>query len=140
MSDPAADLQAAIRTALKADAPLIALFDQGVVPVYDIPPVNKAGPYLVIGDDDIQADQADCIDGAEIDSNVHIWTQTDPPGKLLAKQIGATVQACLLAMTTIGAVHKLCSVWPVRSSYLTDPSDNRTVHGVVSIHFVTEPL
>ena len=81
MSDPCAELQVALRAALKADAQLQALFGPGKpVKVYDVPPVNAATPYLVIGEDSFTPDMAECIDGAEVAVTVHVWSLTDPPG------------------------------------------------------------
>lgn len=140
MSDPCAELQAAIRAALKGDPMLKVLFggDPKPVKVYDVPPVNASPPYLVIGEDSVAPDLADCIDGAEVSATVHVWSLTNPPGLTEAKKIGAAVQAVLLGLGDLPS-HRVVSTEPRLARYLTD-ADGRTAHGIVTAQVNTEPL
>ena len=141
MSDPCVELQAAIRATLKADAPLLALAKPGKpVRVYDVPPTNaplSGGDwYITIGNDSVQPDQAECIDGAEATATIDVWAMSDPPGLLLAKQVAATVGAALARLGDTPSHHVL-TVQSVLTRY--SPEADGSGHGTLIIQFFTEP-
>lgn len=139
MSDPCAELQPAVRAALKADATLLALFGGGPVKVYDgVAPPNTASPYLVLGEDSVTPELAECLDGAAVAVTVHVWDLASPPSVLGAKRIGAAVQAVLLDLTDLPS-HRVVAAEPQLARYLMD-ADGRTAHGVLTVTVHTEPL
>ena len=137
MSDPAGELYTAMRAALKADTALQAAVGSTTVKVYDIPPVNTAGDYIVAGQDDVLDVKAECKSLRETEATVHIWSLTDPPGLVKCKAIGAAVQAVLLALGDLPSFSMIATEF-VRSRYLID-ADGKTAHGVISVNYTTEP-
>ena len=136
MTDPAGDLQAAIRAALKADLNLRDAFG-GTVKVYDIPLVNVSPPYITIGGDDVTPILVEGIDLAETHLTVHVWSLTSPPSLSEAKALAPLVLAVLLALPSTPATSVL-SVDPVRTNYLID-QDGKTAHAVITVTLTSEP-
>ena len=133
-----AALQGAVMAALDGSPALMLLFPDRVVRSYDVAPVNKPPPYIVIGDDDLLPIQAEGFELGEVDATIHIWSLPDPPSKAEAKAMGAVVVALLTApFATPGLT--LYAAELQRARYLTDPSDGLTTHGVVTIRFTTAP-
>jgi hypothetical protein len=86
MADPAAAFHAAQDAALRASAPLAALFPGGVVKLYSVVPQNAPLPFIRIGDDQIIEDtDPTCASSSEIFALVHVWTKPDPPDVQLGR-------------------------------------------------------
>ena len=73
-----AALQGAIQATLDGSPALMALFSDGVVRSYDVAPVNKPPPYIVIGDDDLLPIRAEGFELGEVDATIHIWSPARP--------------------------------------------------------------
>jgi hypothetical protein len=138
MSDPTALLQAAQRSTLKADAPLIALFNPGPVKVYDVPPVNGKPPYIVIGEDQVAPLSGEGFDGGRVFSTIHVFSLTDPPGLTEAKQIGAAIPAALSIIAGVDGFRLDFDPTAADARYKIEP-DGQTTHGVIVVGWTASP-
>lgn len=139
MSDIARALKRTIAPVLRADAGVIAAFGANPVRIVDLPEVNEPPPFLVLGPpSSILPIPAEGFDLSEIDYPVHFWSLTSPPSRDEAEAMAPAVRAALLSVVvSIGG--KTYAVAPVRTEYLVDPSDGRTVHAIVTVRFTTAP-
>lgn len=148
MSDPAGELRAALEPWLRTDPGVVAAFGSNRVKVYKtLPPVNAEPPYIFIAGLTIRDEIAECIDAAEADLQIDVWSLTDPPGFAEAEIIAKAVKACLAALEDDGdsppftiADHRVVSVQPISTQYLTDPSDGKTVHAVILVTLRVDPV
>lgn len=139
MSDPAGVLREALYDYLIADAEVIASFGAADVKIYKtLPPVNAHSPYIFIAGLFVRDDIAECIDAAEVDLQIDVWSLTDPPGFTEAEAVAKAVKASLAGLEDTGdspgltlAGHRIVWVQPTSTNYLTDPSDGKTVHAVI---------
>jgi hypothetical protein len=136
MSDPCAELQAALIKALKADAGVIAAFAGSPVRVYDTPPTNAVGDYIIIGY--LQPLPIDGTDAANTEVTLDIWSLTDPPGKAKCMTLGAAAMACALGISDLPS-HIVTSTLATSAQYQTDTHDGVTAHGIVKAQIVTQP-
>jgi hypothetical protein len=139
VSDPSAELMAAIKAALEADAALAAAMG-GDVKVYDVGPTNARKPYLILANADVSPDEAECIEGAETDVTLDVWSLTEPPGQAQAMTIAAAAKAAMMGLAADLPSHRLLDPIAVRVSHLIDLVDGKTAHSVVTVRFPTEPL
>jgi hypothetical protein len=136
--DIAAPLQAAIKATLLASPAMIAVMPAGKVRVFDVLPRNVVPPYIIIGADDIAPIRADGFELSEAECTIQIWSLTDPPGLAQAKAIGAALSDTLLSLPSTDGCRIYASDF--RSArYLTDPGDNLTAHGIVTLRFTASP-
>lgn len=135
MIQPEVFIQPVIEAALRGDATLKAMFPANRVRLYDVPPTNAPAPYLVIGEDSFSELEAEALDLSAIEAMVHVWSRTDPPGKVEAKAIGARVREVLLALADTATIR---STWPLPPRYLID-TDDVTCHGVITVGLTYEP-
>lgn len=148
MSDPSAELHAALVAGLQADAGVTALVSPARI--YDIPPQNPpkgAGkPYIVYGQFTVSPDLAQCFDGSLIDWTGHVWSLTSPPGTLEAKRIAAAVLACVAP--TDGDGNHIPPAWtlpgfniatalPRGVDHLTNPAD-QSAHSIVRVRYAID--
>lgn len=140
MADPAAVLRPALRAYLKAKAGVITSFGSKTVKVFDkIPPPNSGMPYIWIAGLFVDDALADCMDNAEVDLQVDVWSLTDPPAFTEAETIGAAVKAAVAAIADNGdsppplsvSGWRVVAVEPLSTNYVTDESDAKTVHGIL---------
>lgn len=90
---PIAALQAALVTALEADASLTALIGAGGI--FDAPPRDRPAPYVVIDRHDIRQRDGDTTPGQEHRVLLHCWS--DQPSRKAALDIADRVVAVALA-------------------------------------------
>lgn len=144
MSDPASALRPVLEAALRADAGVNAAFQGKRVKIYgSLPPVNAAAPYIYLAGLSCDDRLADCYDAATVSLQIDVWSLTDPPGFDEAERIAAAVKACLATMTTAPPAlvgHRIVSVLPLSTDYLTDPSDGMTVHAVIRADLTIDPV
>lgn len=131
MSRDAAQVQIDVEQALRDDAPLAALFLAQTLKLYDVPPTNTPPDYLTFGEDGIDDISGGGVSLSEIAATVHVWSLSDPPGKLRAKRIGDRVETVLRAMATPNGAYR--SAWLMRTTYVIDPVDNATCHGIITV-------
>ena len=136
MSDPSLAMQAAIVSALKADAGVTAIIDNRV---YDSVPSNALPtfPYVTLGEARVEDFSAGSDPGEEHRLTVHAWSRQG--GHREAHMIaGALLQAlddAPLALSDHRLVNLRFSVADVRRE-----ADGRTYHALVRFRAVTEPL
>lgn len=143
--DPSGVLQSAVYAALvAADWPGDVLGAGGVtdpVRVFDTPiPTQTNGqqitgnttpafPYLQIGEAQVIADFADCIDGSDVFFDVHVWSRKT--SLLEAKTLGSVVRRTLHEAELTLAGFTLTRLAFTDARYLHDP-DGLTKHGVLT--------
>lgn len=140
---PSLELQGAIVAALTADAAVKALIGTP-------PRINPAqtptwpGSYITLGEGDAVPDLAECIDGREVFSDIHIWSRVDK-SFADAKKISATIWDCLKNANLSLTENRLLPVegdnqfveW-VSEQKLRDP-DGQSLHIVLTLRSLTEP-
>lgn len=130
------DLQRAIVTKLKASSDLQALISNPIRLFQDVPP-GPTFPYVVLGPSQRLPDLAECIDGAEIFSDLHVFSRG--AGYEQAKRIGATLIDVLHYATLSLGEHRCLLIELSDERYFVDP-DNLTKHGVVTFRALVEPV
>lgn len=131
------DLQRAIVTKLKASTDLEALIGSPIRLFQDVPPpTTLTFPYVTIGPSQRLPDLAECINGAEIFSDLHVFARS--PGYELAKRIGATLVEELHDATLALAEHRCVLIHLSDERYFVD-TDNTTKHGVLTFRSLVEP-
>lgn len=136
MSDPCAELQSALIAALKADASVISAFAGSPVRVFDTPPTNVRGDYIILGF--FQPLPVDGSDAANTEVTLDVWSLTDPPGKTKAMSLGAAAMACALGLSDLPS-HIVTSTLATSAQYQIDTHDGVTAHGIVKAEIVTQP-
>jgi hypothetical protein len=133
MSDPSYEIQEAIVAAVKADTALTSLIGGRI---YDPVPPTAAFPYISIGEDQVLPDLAQCYDGADVISTLHVWSRKIGYGEV--KRVAAALESALtnatFALTGFRLVDKLFE----STRYMRDP-DGLTSHAVVTFRARTEP-
>ena len=138
MSDLNAPLRSAAAAALRMDIGVIAAFGANPMQIFGIAPDNATEPYLVLGPAPVAPLQAEGFDLSEMDYPVHVWSRPDPPSFDEADAISSAVRAVMIAVR-VSAGGRVYDALPVRTVTLVDPSDNRTVHAIVTTRFTTAP-
>lgn len=132
------DLQRAIVTRLKASTALQALIANPIRLFQDVPPPSTLDfPYVTIGASQRLPDLAECIDGAEVFTDLHIFSRG--AGYEQVKRIGATLIDELHDATLSLSEHRCLLIELSDERYFIDP-DNLTKHGVVTFRSLVEPL
>ena len=139
MSDPCAQLRPALKAMLRADAGVLAAFGMSPVQVVDFPGPNLKVPYVIIGEAGATPELAECIDGAEADVTLHVFSRMQPPAFTEAAAIAAAITAAILGAPLDLAAHAVANVEPVSARYLTD-ADTVTAHAVLIFRFNTEAI
>jgi len=135
MSDPSLVLQGAIVAALKDDAGVAAVVGERV---YDDPPTASpvAFPYIDLGQFQVLDDWAGCIEGSEINFDVHVWSRSK--GTPEAKAIVGAVRGALNDVDLdLSPAHRLIEITFQTHRIFTD-ADGATTHGVVTFRALTE--
>lgn len=148
MSDPASVLRPALASWIRTDTEVIAAFGSNTVKVFSrTPPVNAGYPYIWIAGLDIEGDDAECLEASQVILQIDVWSLTSPPGFTEAETIAKAVQSTLRRMEEdVGnspefsiSGFRVVAVQFDRTSYLTDPSDGKTVHAVIAATLSVDP-
>jgi len=138
-ADPSDALQAALVTALKGDPAVSAIIADRV---YDQVPPGAVFPYLVIGDDQVIADDLpDLPDGDEplsqVFARIHAWSRATgfPEVKDLAGKVRNALRGAALSLDGF----RLDVRQHLQTRYLVDP-DGLTRHAVVEFKFLVTHL
>lgn len=131
------DLQRAIVTKLKASTDLQALISNPIRLFQDVPPPSTLTfPYVTIGISQRLPDLAECLDGAEIFTDLHIFSRS--PGYENVKRVGATlIDELHNANLTLGE-HRCVLIELSDERYFVE-TDNTTKHGVVTFRALVDP-
>lgn len=125
MADASLALQDALVAALRAGA-----MPELGARVYDRVPDDALFPYVTVGDDQVNADHAECLEGSvEIATNVHVWSRG--VGKVEAKQIAGWIVSTLNYAALALAGYRLVLIEHETTHHLSDP-DGLTSHSVVT--------
>lgn len=133
---PSLELQTAFVAVLKASEGVKALI--GAVPrINPAQAKNWPGSYITLGDGQDIPDLAECIDGSEVFSDIHIWSRED---KSFAdvQRIAAEIWAALSSATLELTENKCLLLERGSLQKLRDP-DGLTLHGVLTIRALMEP-
>lgn len=135
MSEPTLELQKAVIAKLLSSGPLMALVQDRVFD--DVPP-NAGFPRITYGDEDMVADDFDCITSHIVFLPVHIWS--NKIGKPECKEIAGMVRNILHEEElSLGSAFRLLSLEHDTTRYLRDP-DGKTNHGVVTFRAMVDEL
>ncbi|MGH6979038.1 MAG: DUF3168 domain-containing protein [Brevundimonas sp.] len=142
MSDPALAVQNAVESALRGSEAVKAAMGLATARLYPLaPPDDALFPYLVIGEDQIIADETECSAGSEVYVATHVWTRIEDDvsgSRAQAKQIAGAVRTAIgRDLNVIGFDLVECRFEDTR--HMTDP-DKRTAHAVVTHRLMVEPL
>lgn len=142
MSDPALAVQNAVETALCGSDAVKSAMGLQIARVYPLSPPDAAPfPYLVIGEDQIVADETECSAGSEVYTTIHVWARIDNDvtgTRAQAKQIAGAVRSAInRSLNIVGFDLVECRFDDTR--HLTDP-DRRSAHAVVTHRLMVEPL
>lgn len=134
LKGPSLDLQEAVLAVLRNSADLAGLvLDR----LYDGAPGLPVFPFIVFGDVQVVPDLADCIDGSEIFPSLHIWSRDKTFAE--CKTVSATAWASISAAEITLSENRLLLIERSAERYLRDP-DGLTMHGVLTLRALTEPL
>lgn len=135
MSDPSVAIQKAIFDAITdtgGPGSLVAGRVYDAVPRSDEP----GYPRIVFGQFQVLDDFAGCVDGAEVNIDLHVWSAA--VGSIEAKTIcAALVDALNDVDLDLSPSHRLIEIVHSSTRVFTDP-DGITTHGVVSFRALTE--
>lgn len=149
MSDPASVLRTALATWLRTDTGIITAFGANMVKVFaKLPPINAGYPYIYIAGFEVDDDSVECLQATQVILQIDVWSLTTPPAYTEAETIAAAIKSALLRMEadvgnspafTISGF-RVVAVQFDRTSYLTDPSDGKTVHAVINATLSVDPV
>ena len=127
-------LQAAAVAALKASPAVTALV---VGRVLDRVTDKTAFPYINLSGFQLVQDDADCIDGAEVFFDVHVWSRT--VARTESADIAGAVREVLHNATLLLTDAELTELEHRDTRYMRDP-DGVTNHAVVTFRALIEAL
>lgn len=134
MTHPIMQLQAALVSALRADAELTAL--TGTPAVYDAPPEGRAPPYVVMARHDALDRSGDGAPGHEHRLIVHLWAASASRKAVLA--LAERVVAVALEADLDGAGQAVTHRLLERTDTAIDP-DTGLARAALSLKFFSEP-
>lgn len=133
---PSLELQGAYIAVLTADAPVKSLI--GTPP--RINPTQAPGwtlSYIMLGESQEVPDLAECIDGSEVFTDIHIWSRKDTSFADV-KKIAATIWDALSNANLALVENRCLLIERDGAQYLRDP-DGTTLHGILTVRAATEP-
>lgn len=149
MSDPASVLRPGLATWLRTDTEIVTAFGSSTPQVYaKLPPINAAYPYIFIAGMDVESDDAECLRASQVILQIDVWSLTIPPGFTEAETIAKAVKSAIYRLQAdVGnspqfsiSGFRVVDAQVDRTSYLTDPSDGKTVHAVISATLSVDPV
>lgn len=134
MTEFSHSLQIAVIQKLLQSGPLMALVNDRV---FDDVPAGAGFPRITYGDEDIVADDFDCVVSNIVFLPIHIWS--NKVGKPEMKEIAGMVRNILHEEELEIPGHTLMSLHHDTTRYLRDP-DGKTNHGVVTFRAMIDEL
>ena len=135
MASAAWELQKAIFASLSGNAALTTLL--GGAHIYDDVPRGRDPPYVTFGQSTVRDWCTGTDTGNEHLFTIHVWTRSN--GERLAHQIMSVLRDDLHDAVLTVTGHRLVNLRHEFSDAVRD-SDGETIHGVVRLRAVTEPL
>lgn len=138
MSDPSVAMQNAVEAALRASADVKAEFPAQNAVVYTLSaPAEAKYPYIIIGEDQVFGDDADCGSASDIFVIVHVWAResTIAATRLKAKNIAAAVRKALYTKLTLVG-HEVVDWSFDDTQHLTD-ANGLVAHSVLTFSYST---
>lgn len=141
MSDPSVELQAAIYTALNADADLMALVG-GVYDRVQRSADGSAAPsvwgtqngYISFGPEFVVYEDAECLELQEINLQIDVWSRQ--VGRVHCKRIVAEARRVLLALDELTENALVLS--EIILSRITPDPDGLTMRGLIQLRYEVE--
>ena len=141
MSDPSVELQAAIYTALNADADLMAL----VGGVYDRVQRSADGSaepsvwgaqngYISFGPEFVVYEDAECLDLQEVNMQIDVWSRQ--VGRVHCKRIVSEARRVLLAVPELTENALVLAEAPL--TRITQDPDGLTTRGLIQLRYEVE--
>lgn len=129
-------LQDAMVATLKANAAVAAIVGARI---YDRVPDKAPLPLVDIGEIQVIADDADCLEGSsEVYATLHAWSRS--VGAVECRRLAAAVVAALhLAALDLGVDWRLVDIRHHDTRVFTD-ADGLTSHGVVTFRALIDPV
>ncbi|MEI9964380.1 MAG: DUF3168 domain-containing protein [Caulobacteraceae bacterium] len=124
--------------ALRGDAGVALAFGAQRVKVYDLPPVNAAEPYVVIGEDAVDPLVAEGFGGVQVLTSLHVWSRTTPPGFAECKAIAAAALDAVAAIDAVDGWRLDFDPTAGGQRFLPD-ADGLTAHGVLTVGWTASP-
>ena len=132
--DPSLPLQKVLIDRMITDPGLFVLVEGRV---FDAVPTAVAKPYISLGPFQCLPEHGDCLDGGETFIQVDAWALG--PRTVAIKQVGAAIAQCLDEAEFTLDGNRLVSIEIEQIQYLRE-QDGITVHGVVSLRVLTDPI
>ena len=141
MSDPTVELQAAIYTALNADADLMALVG-GVYDRVQRSADGSAAPsvwgaqngYISFGPEFVVYEDAECLDLREVNMQIDVWSRQ--VGRVHCKRIVAEARRVLLAVPELTENALVLAEAPL--TRITQDPDGLTTRGLIQLRYEVE--
>lgn len=137
MTDIAEALMDAMRAALRGSYELkVAMGGESRIYV-DNAPKNAPMPYVRIGDDQIIDASDPCVEASEIVSQVHLWSNPEPPDGTQIRRMMAAVRKALRQKLPLEG-HETVVFEFVDALFVPDPDGHR--HCVMQFNYQTTAL
>jgi len=140
--DPSYALQVAIVAKLRADPDVVAIVAASPVAgvstpgVWDRVPPNAKRPYIVVGEIQVLADDAEGIVGSESFNTIHVWA--DDLGMKTAKRLAGVVRKSLHEAELSLTGQRLIEIRFAETRFINDP-DGVLTHGIMTFRALSEP-
>ena len=149
MSDPSDVLGPALVAWWRADSDVIAAFGANVVQVLDnIPQPNTPFPHAFLEGLDVDDSlEVECLEATEVFINLGVYSLPPNGSKAEIRRLNKAFRKSLKRMESgVGnspeftlAGYRVVGVYGIRTQVLVDPSDNKTLHGVINATLSVDP-
>jgi hypothetical protein len=138
---PEWEFQVAIVTALKASADIAALLgnDDGTQRIYEVVPDDPTFPYVILGECQNVPDRAECIEGADLYADLHVWDRPANGSFETSKTVASTILAVVIADDLVMNQNRVVDCYADSRRHMRDP-DGVTLHSVLTLKALTEPV
>ena len=129
-----AELQKLVIDTLKADSAVSAIVGTDV---YDHAPSSNPFPRITMGASDATPDDADCVNGQEVNLQVDCWSRDDGNLHPCRALVDAAREALHEANVSLPDPYALVSIRVPLTRVAQDP-DGITAHGIVNVRALVE--
>lgn len=135
-TDPGADLQSALISALLVDPGVAALVGDRVYDLRATSPQDAVYPYIAIGESSVTYEHSDGYSNSETVFVVHSWSRAN--GFSEARNLLRAAEAALNRTSIELLTDRVQSILSLSSQMMRDP-DGVSSHGALRIRVLTEP-